>query len=95
MECSGEDHIERFVIELLSTGSLILGAIRDLTDALPPDAYPGEAPAEVVVEMVCGSIASALGAVEPARLRSNLWLAGHRRFRIELTEGSRYGGVGR
>lgn len=93
--CSGEDHIERFVIELLSTGSMILGVIGDLTDALPPDAYPGEAPAEVVVEMVCGSIANALGAVEPARLRSNLWLTGHRPLRIEPTEGSRYGGVGR
>src|ERR1700747_2274062 len=69
MERPCEDQIERFVIELLSTGSMLLGLIRDLTDALPPDAYPGEEPHEVVVEMVYGSIATALGAVDPEEVQ--------------------------
>jgi hypothetical protein len=62
---SREDQIERFVIELLSTGSVLLGLIRDLADAPPRAAYPDEEPHEVVVEMVYGSIAIALGAVDP------------------------------
>ena len=70
MECPREDHIEQFVIKLLSTGSMLSGVIRDLADALPSDAYPGEEPADVVVEMVYGSIAIALRAVDPEDLET-------------------------
>ncbi|HTP19236.1 MAG TPA: hypothetical protein VMJ65_06505 [Solirubrobacteraceae bacterium] len=71
MECpQGEDHIEQFVIELLSTASMLLGVIRDLADALPADAYPDEEPSAVVVEMVFGTIATALGAVDPDDVRT-------------------------
>jgi hypothetical protein len=65
-----EDHIEQFVIELLSTGSMLTGLVRDLADALPADAYPGEEPAAVVLEMMCGTIASVVGAVDPDDVRS-------------------------
>lgn len=65
MECPREGHIGQFVIKLLSTGCMLSGVIRDLADALPSDAYPGEESADVVVEMVYGSIASALRAVDP------------------------------
>jgi hypothetical protein len=71
MECPRDgDHIEQFVIELLSTGSLLLGVVRDLADALPADAYPGEEPSAVVVEMVHGTIATAMGAVDPDDVRT-------------------------
>jgi hypothetical protein len=68
MECPREDHIKQFVVRLLSTGSMLSGVIEDLADALPSDAYPGEEPADVVVEMVYGSIAIALRAVDPEEL---------------------------
>lgn len=70
MECPRDDHLEQFVIKLLSTGSMLSGVIRDLADALPSDAYPGEEPADVVVEMVYGSIAIALRAVDPEDLET-------------------------
>src|SRR5580658_9196356 len=65
MECPREDHIGQFVIKLLSTGSMLTGVIRDLADALPSDAYPGGESADVVLEMVYGSTAIALRAVDP------------------------------
>jgi len=70
MECPCNGHIERFVSELLSTGSMLSGVVGDLIDALPADAYPGEDPREVVVEMVYGTIATALGAVDPQDVRT-------------------------
>jgi hypothetical protein len=71
MACPQEDdHTERFVIELLSTGSMLWGVIEDITDALPPDAYPGEELSEVATEMVYGSIATALAAVDPEEVRA-------------------------
>jgi hypothetical protein len=71
MERSREDeHIEQFVIELLSTGSMLLGVMQDLTNALPADAYPGEEPSEVVVEMVYGTIATALAPLGPDDVRT-------------------------
>jgi hypothetical protein len=66
----GDEHIQRFVIELLSTGSMLLGLIEDLADALPADAYPGEEPRDVVVEMVYGTIAIAIGDLDPESVRS-------------------------
>jgi hypothetical protein len=36
----------------------------NLTDALPADAYPGEDTAAVVLEMICGSIATVLETVD-------------------------------
>lgn len=65
-----DDHTERFVIELLSTGSMLCRVIEDITDALPPDAYPGEERSEVATEMVYGSIATALAAVDPDEVRA-------------------------
>ena len=70
MECPCDGHIERFVSELLSTGSMLSGVVGDLTDALPADAYPGEEPRAVVVEMVYETIATALEAVDPQDVRT-------------------------
>ncbi len=36
----------------------------DLTEALPADAYPGEEPAAVVIEMVTGTIRTVLAAAD-------------------------------
>lgn len=61
--------ITEFVFDLLRTGFWLSELASNLTDALPPDAYPGEDTAEVVLEMVCGSIATALETVDPRELR--------------------------
>ncbi len=55
-----EDHVARFTEELLRTGSMLSGLAADLVEALPPDAYPDECPAAVVIEMVTGTIRTAL-----------------------------------
>ena len=65
----GEDHIERFATQLLRTGCMLSGVASDLIEELPPDAYPGEEPAAVVVEMMCGTIATALASCDPADIR--------------------------
>jgi hypothetical protein len=64
-----EDHVQQFVLELLRTGSMLNGVLADLLEALPADAYPGEEPAAVVVEMLCGTIATALASVDPREVR--------------------------
>ena len=61
----GDDHVDRFVLELLGTGSILSELVGNLVDALPDDAYPGERPAAVVIEMLCGTIATALESVDP------------------------------
>jgi hypothetical protein len=66
----GEDHIQQFVLELMSTGSMLVGLVRDLADGLPADAYPREEPTAVVLEMMCGTIATAIGAMDPEAVRS-------------------------
>jgi hypothetical protein len=55
-----EHHTERFVLELLRTGSMLSELVSNLTAVLPADAYPGEEPRAVVIEMLCGTIATAL-----------------------------------
>jgi hypothetical protein len=64
-----DDHIQVFVFGLIRTGLMLTDLASDLTDALPADAYPGEEPAAVVLEMLCGTIATALGAVDARDVR--------------------------
>jgi hypothetical protein len=70
MEVSpAEHHVHRFALELLGMGSLLSELASSLADALPVDAYPGEEPAAVVVEMLCGTVATALASVDPRDVR--------------------------
>jgi hypothetical protein len=66
---SARDHIESFVCQLLGTGSMLRGVVSDLSDALPADAYPGEEPMAVVLEMVCGTVRTALGSADAQDIR--------------------------
>ena len=61
--------ITEFVFGLLRTGFMLSELASNLTDALPPDAYPGEEPGAVVLEMICGTIATALDTVDPRAVR--------------------------
>lgn len=56
-----ERHIAQFVLSLLGTGSMLSTLVEDLADALPADAYPGEEPRAVVIDMLCGTVTTALG----------------------------------
>lgn len=62
------DQVERFVFRLLSTGLVLGDLVCALAEALPADAYPGEEPTAVVLEMLCGTIATALGSVDTSEL---------------------------
>jgi len=50
--------------ELLRTGLMLSELGCNLAESLPAGAYPGEEPGAVVIEMVTGTIRTALGAVE-------------------------------
>jgi hypothetical protein len=66
---SEDDHIRWFVLELLRTGCVLTDLVADLIEALPAGAYPGEEPASVVIEMLCGTIATALVSADPGDVR--------------------------
>ncbi len=55
-----DEHVVRFVLGLLGTGSMLSELVADLTAALPPDAYPGEEPRAVVLDMLCGTVSTVL-----------------------------------
>ena len=55
-----QDAIDGFALELLRTGDMLAGLAVDLVEMLPAAAYPGEEPASVVMEMITGSIRTAL-----------------------------------
>jgi hypothetical protein len=70
MEVHRGDHdIEAFVFALLHTGSVLSEIVTILAEELPADAYPGEKPIAVVIEMLCGTIATALSFEDPRDVR--------------------------
>jgi hypothetical protein len=60
MEQNG--YVRAFVKEVLRTGIALGDLLGDLIEALPEDAYPGENKAEVLLEMVAGSVQPVLAA---------------------------------
>jgi hypothetical protein len=66
MDISGvEPHISEFVLKLVGTGIWLSELAADLVESLPDDAYPGEEPGAVILEMLCGTAATVLGSVDP------------------------------
>jgi len=55
MPCS-QDDARTFVDEAVRTGIMFADLVADLLDSLPDDAFPGEEHAEVLLEMLAGSI---------------------------------------
>lgn len=73
--------IERFVLELLCTGSVLSELVSELSAALPADTYPGEQSQAVIIEMLCGTIGTALASAKPSDLERSqklIELAGER-----------------
>jgi hypothetical protein len=64
-----EQQVAGFVISLLDVGSWLSELVSDLTAALPAEHYPGEEPSAVVLEMLCGTIGTALMSADPPELQ--------------------------
>ena len=65
-----DDYVRDFVEELLRTGLLLIDLAADLIETLPEDAYPGESNAEVVLDMMTGTIRPAAEAAGGTLVRS-------------------------
>jgi hypothetical protein len=63
-----QDLIDEFTLELLRTGMVLFDLASDMAEGLPDDAYPDEESGAVVVEMVTGTIRTALETVNDRRL---------------------------
>jgi len=53
---SADDKVKEFTEQLLQTGLTLVDVLGMLLDDLPRDAFPGEEPAEVLVEMLTGTL---------------------------------------
>ena len=100
------DDASAFALELLRAAVMLTGLADDLWDAMPADAYPGEEPGAVLVEMVSGTIATALGEADPRDVRRATELIAaacsrvleHLQLALELSrrmQGDARGGPGR
>lgn len=70
MALSGiEGEVRRFVFRLLGSGLALGDLVSDIVEVLPAHEYPGEQPAQVALDMLCGSVTTGFGAVDPADLR--------------------------
>jgi hypothetical protein len=58
------DTAATFTEALLRAGYMLSELAADLADAIPADAYPGEAPGAVVIEMIAGTINTYLDGVD-------------------------------
>lgn len=67
--CRAGDHVDEFVRELLRAGIMLSDLGADLAESLPADAYPGEEPGAVIVQMMCGTIRTAVGSADPRDVR--------------------------
>jgi hypothetical protein len=55
-ETGTSDYVRDYVEEVLRTGIMLSELLADLIESLPTDAYPGESHADVVLEMLIGTI---------------------------------------
>jgi len=65
-----------FVEELLRTGLTLVDLLSGLLEDLPEDAFPGEEPGEVLIEMLAGSVAPAIEAAGPRAVEQATALLG-------------------
>lgn len=64
------DLARSLVEEILRTGLSLFDTVSSLLEDLPEDAFPGEDPAAVLIEMVAGSSRSAIDAAGDAGCRT-------------------------
>lgn len=75
------DYVRDFVEEVLRTGIMLSELLADLIESLPNDAYPGESHAEVVLEMLIGTIRPVADAAGEKSVRSAAALLARSRAR--------------
>jgi hypothetical protein len=63
------------IVELVRTGFVVSDAVSSLIEDLPPDAFPGENHAEVLLEMAAGSCAPVVRAAGEPLCREVIGLA--------------------
>jgi len=56
------EDVRAFTEEVLRTGLVLIDLLSTLVDDLPDDAFPGEEPAKVLVDMLAGSMQPAADA---------------------------------
>jgi hypothetical protein len=61
-----QDHVVAFTEELLRTGLMLIDVMSGMIEGLPAEDCPGEEPAAVVLEMVTGTINTAIAATDEA-----------------------------
>lgn len=89
------DHAAHFTKALLSAGYMLSGLAADLAEAIPPEAYPGEAPGAVVIDMIVGTIRTFLDGIDQQEVeRASDLVAGacdrvreHLQLALELSQG--------
>jgi hypothetical protein len=62
------DQVVAFTHAILRVGSMLFGVASDLIEDLPEDAFPGEDAAAVVLEMLIGTIHTAVREADPHEL---------------------------
>jgi hypothetical protein len=82
MGTTEQDHIDEFARALLGTGLWLCEISAELAHAMTEDAYPGEEPGAVVVEMAVGTIRTALAEVDRDRLLDAIELIDMARERV-------------
>jgi hypothetical protein len=70
------DEVRALVEELLRTGLMFTDVLSGLLDDMPDDAFPGENPAEVLIEMLTGSVRPVAEAVGAETVSAALALVG-------------------
>jgi hypothetical protein len=71
-----EDPVRSFVEEVLRTGLTLTDVLSSLLDDLPEDAFRGENPGEVLIEMVVGTMRPAADAAGERAVREATALVG-------------------
>jgi hypothetical protein len=70
------DHVWSFVEEVLRTGLLLTDVLGGILDELDEDAFPGEQPGDVLIEMLVGTVRPAVEAVDAVTVREATALLG-------------------
>jgi hypothetical protein len=70
------DLAQVLVMDALSLSLFLSGVVASVLEDLPDDAFPGEDPAEALIEMVIGSVRPAVDAAGPETTRAAIALLG-------------------
>jgi hypothetical protein len=65
------DPVREFVEQLLRTGLTLIDLLSALLDDVPEDAFPGEEPAEALLDMLVGTLRPVADAAGPDTIRES------------------------